>query len=328
MTTLVAENVHLIRVPSMFPVGATNCYVVNTGEPSLIDVGLKSRKSYETLIKELASLHLALRDIGKIIITHSHVDHFGLIRTLQEESSCDVYVHSDDFQFVSDYEGSYLKRMDYFGDMMLSAGTPRKVLEDLQAAYLFLRDVGDSVTNCRRVDDGDSLVLGQVRLRVVHTPGHTIGEIGLLWEDNESLFCGDHLLKDITPNVGVTLRERPHVSLLPDYVRSLQKTIRLPGQTAFPGHRGVINDFKKRALEILQHHEERKALMLENVKASERSAFEISKAVFGEVALSEVPLAIAETMSHMKVLEEEGKVHSLERKGIVYYVASSNALAS
>nr|MDO8135125.1 MBL fold metallo-hydrolase [Candidatus Njordarchaeum guaymaensis] len=313
------DNVYLIQVPSLFPVGATNSYLVNSGEPSLIDVGLKSRKSHETLLKELGSLNLAPKDIQKIIVTHAHVDHFGLIHKLQEDSSCDVYVHAEDFEFVSDYAGAYLKRMDYFGDILLSSGTPQKILDDLQAAYLFLKDVGGSVANCRKINDGDTIGLGDLKLKAIHTPGHTIGEIVLSWEEKETLFCGDHLLNEITPNVGVTLRGTPVVSLLPDYLRSLEKTLKLPGEVAFPGHRGVIQGFRKRALEILEHHRERKRLMLDAVSRGEKTPFEVSRIIFGKVSLSEVPLAIAETMSHMQVLEGERKVSTKKRNGVVYY---------
>nr|MDO8097901.1 MBL fold metallo-hydrolase [Candidatus Njordarchaeota archaeon] len=319
MPNRLLDNVYLIRVPSLFPVGATNCYVITAGEPSLIDVGLKSRKSYETIHKELGSLKLAPKDIQKIIVTHAHVDHFGLIHELQEDSSCDVYVHAEDFEFVSNYAGAYLKRMDYFGDILLSSGTPQKILDDLQAAYIFLKDVGGSVANCKKINDGDTITLGDVKLNVVHTPGHTVGEIVLLWEEKETLFCGDHMLNDITPNVGVTLRGTPVVSLLPDYLRSLERTLKLPGEVAFPGHRSVIQGFRKRALEILEHHRERKMLMLEAVRQGEKTPFEVSRIVFGKVTLSEVPLAITETMSHMQVLEGEGKVSTKERNGVIYY---------
>lgn len=322
MPTSVAENVYSIQVPSLFPVGPTNCYLVNSGEPSLIDVGLKSRKSYETFIRELSSLHLAPKDIEKVVVTHAHVDHFGLIRKLQESSSCDVYVHAEDFQFVSDYEGAYLRRLDYFGGILRDSGTPQKILDDLQSAYLFLRDVGDTPDNCKRINDGDMIRMGNVKLDVVHTPGHTIGEITLVWEEKGILFCGDHLLNDITPNVGVTLREGSHLSLLPDYMKSLEKTLRMRGNIAFPGHRDIIQDFRSRASQIMRHHEERKNTMLNTIADGEKNASEISKIVFGRIALSEIPLAIAETMSHMKVLEDEGKVSSFRRGDVTYYYAN------
>lgn len=319
----IAEGAYLIKVPSLFPVGATNSYLINAGKLSLIDVGLKTKKSYETLVKELASANLKVEDIEKIVVTHAHVDHFGLIRKLQEESSCDVHVHTEDFFYIADYEFAYLKRMDYFREILSGSGTPQKVLDDLQSAYQFLKDIGDSPLNCRKINDGEIVKLGSVELETFHTPGHTIGEISLLWREMGILFCGDHLLKDITPNVGVTLGEGPHLSLLPDYLKSLEKTLKLPGEIALPGHRDPIEDFRGRALQIMRHHEERKKLMLEITRKGEKSAFEISNVVFGKVALSEIPLAIAETMSHLGVLEDEGKTSSKMRNGVIFYSASS-----
>jgi glyoxylase-like metal-dependent hydrolase (beta-lactamase superfamily II) len=231
-------------------------------------------------------------------------------------------VHAEDFQFVSDYEGAYLRRLDYFGGILRDSGTPQKILDDLRSAYLFLRDVGDTPDNCKRINDGDTIGMGNVKLDVVHTPGHTIGEITLVWKEKGILFCGDHLLNDITPNVGVTLRDGSHLSLLPDYMKSLEKTLRMPGNIAFPGHRDIIQDFRSRASQIMRHHEERKNTMLNTIADGEKNASEISKIVFGRIALSEIPLAIAETMSHMKVLEDEGKVSSCRRGDVTYYYAN------
>jgi glyoxylase-like metal-dependent hydrolase (beta-lactamase superfamily II) len=315
----------LIRVPSVFPVGPTNCYLINEGQPSLIDVGLKSKNSYDTLTKELSSLGLAVRDIGRIIVTHAHVDHFGLIRRLQETSSCDVYVHVDDFDNVSNYEESYLKRLDYFGEILSDSGASPKIIDELESTYQFIKDVGGSPLNCKKIKDGNQVELGNAKLEVFHMPGHTIGELTLLWREKGILFCGDHLLKDITPNVGVTLGKGIHRSLLPDYVKSLQRTLKLPGNLCLPGHRDIIEDFRGRAVEIMNHHEERKRLMLKTVANAEKNAFEISKEVFGKLTLSEIPLAVAETMSHMKVLEDEGRASSKIHNGVVYYTANGEA---
>ena len=93
--------------------------------------------------------------------------------------------------------------------------------------------VGAPVT--RRVEDGDTVEVGDVRLEVVHLVGHTPGSIALLYDDPDGsphLWTGDSLFPG---GVGKTSSRADFTSLIDDVERKLFD--RLPDETwVYPGH--------------------------------------------------------------------------------------------
>jgi len=87
-----------------------------------------------------------------------------------------------------------------------------------------------------RLDDGDMLIVGQLRLKALHTPGHTRDSMSLAVEDR--VFTGDALL------IGGTGRtDLPTGDPYELYESLFEKLLRLPPETkVFPAH-----DYKGRS---------------------------------------------------------------------------------
>lgn len=86
-----------------------------------------------------------------------------------------------------------------------------------------------------RVDDGDMLIVGQLRLQVLHTPGHTRDSICLVAGDR--VFTGDTLLIGGTGRTDLPTGD-PHAL----YESLFEKVLKLPPETlVFPAH-----DYKNR----------------------------------------------------------------------------------
>ena len=83
-----------------------------------------------------------------------------------------------------------------------------------------------------RVDDGDQIHLGNLELRVIHTPGHTKGGSCLYCKEQALLFSGDTLFK------GTWGRTDLPTSSFPDIIASItNKLATLPDETiVYPGH--------------------------------------------------------------------------------------------
>jgi glyoxylase-like metal-dependent hydrolase (beta-lactamase superfamily II)/rhodanese-related sulfurtransferase len=81
-----------------------------------------------------------------------------------------------------------------------------------------------------RVDDGDMLIVGQLRLQVMHTPGHTRDSICLVGDDR--IFTGDTLLIGGTGRTDLPTGD-PHEL----YESLFEKVLKLPPETlVFPAH--------------------------------------------------------------------------------------------
>jgi hydroxyacylglutathione hydrolase len=105
----------------------------------------------------------------------------------------------------------------------------------VREAFPGLRVVGPAKEAARiggvdvEVKEGDYVELGEIKARVIETPGHTAGHVVYLFEDDEILFAGDTLF---SLGCGRVL-ETP----MPVMWSSLEKLANLPGETqVYCGH--------------------------------------------------------------------------------------------
>jgi glyoxylase-like metal-dependent hydrolase (beta-lactamase superfamily II) len=125
----------------------SNCYILgDNGEAAVIDPGA----DVEDIVQVLEENALNLK---YIIITHAHIDHIAEIDNLRSTAGGKAVVHEDDAPLL--------------GDMLLNGS----------ALFGRGRIFGKADI---LVKDGDVLELGNARLRVIHTPGHTPGGICIL----------------------------------------------------------------------------------------------------------------------------------------------------
>lgn len=139
-----------------------------------------------------------------ILLTHGHFDHIMGVEGLRETFHIPVYVHEDDEQM--------LKRPD------LNAGAMIGARVSLMADEL--------------LHDGDELMLAGMKIRVLHTPGHTPGGVCFYFPEEEVLFSGDTLFCE---SVGRTDLPGGSMGAL---IRSLkERVMKLPDLTVvYTGH--------------------------------------------------------------------------------------------
>ncbi|MBX3426692.1 MAG: MBL fold metallo-hydrolase [Pirellulales bacterium] len=82
----------------------------------------------------------------------------------------------------------------------------------------------------RTVDDGDTLAVGDLKLEVWHTPGHTDGQLS--FRLGKLLFSGDNLFRDGC--VGAI--DAHHGSSIPDFIKSLERIKSSDVEWLLPSH--------------------------------------------------------------------------------------------
>jgi len=92
----VTLTIHPISIPTPFPVGPVNAYLLPEEPVTLVDTGPKTAAARAALEQGLAAAGVPLRAVRRIILTHGHTDHFGLAATLVAETGATVYAHPDD----------------------------------------------------------------------------------------------------------------------------------------------------------------------------------------------------------------------------------------
>ncbi len=190
-------EVHRIVDPSY----DANLYLARAEEAILIDAGtgLGTDRVLEEIHKRMGDVHP-----GHFILTHRHVDHVGGARALSDVMGLTPRASPDDAP-------SLLR-----GDRRSTGATLFGImLEPLKVEVIRY---------------GEVLNLGGLELKILHTPGHTMGSICLLGEDG-SLFTGDTLFA-----YGGIGRWDLETGSLSDLFSSLKLLESLHVESLYPGH--------------------------------------------------------------------------------------------
>ena len=140
---------------------AENSYLLSArnGDTLIIDPGANSkaeRDSIENYIKENSLNPLA------IVLTHGHFDHIGGVKAVFEKTGAKVLISKEDEPMLS---SSKLSLAAFCGGV-----------QNNTAAY-------------GNVADGDVITLGESKIKVIATPGHTKGGVCYVCDNN--VFTGD-----------------------------------------------------------------------------------------------------------------------------------------
>lgn len=180
----------------------SNSYILideKSGEGAVIDVGSFSSE-LQTAISQSG-----MKRLKYILLTHGHFDHIlGVYDIKRKYPDAEIAIHREDAMCLSDPEESL-------------ASTGAHIQNPVCADIL--------------LEDGDIIRLGESRLRVMHTPGHTMGGVCYILESEHTIFSGDTLF---CRTVGRTDLRGGNWS---DLLASLEKLMSLEGDyEVFPGH--------------------------------------------------------------------------------------------
>jgi len=321
--------IHRLPIPTPFRVGAVNCYLVEDDPLTLIDVGPNSGQSLSALVDALAEHGRRIEDLERIVITHQHNDHLGLVGVLADRSGADVCALEQLAPVVEEF-GAFAERNDELAQaLMLRHGIPRDMVTALAAMSRAVRGWGGHAPVTQRLEDGGELAFAGRRFAVHHRPGHSPSDTVFHDERSGELVGGDHLLAQVSSNPLVSRplegdRDAAHrPRALMAYLDSLRATRGMDVRRVLPGHGEVIDDHVALIDERLRLHE-RRAGKLERLIATEpRTAFALAQAMWGNVALTQAYLTLSEVLGHVDLLLDRGSVVEEEAgEGVVRYRAA------
>jgi glyoxylase-like metal-dependent hydrolase (beta-lactamase superfamily II) len=319
----ITDDLWCISCPIPFDVGSVNVYLL-LGEPlTLIDTGTKIGFSVDDLWALLRRTGADPESIRQLILTHRHMDHFGLGKQIQARTGCQVISSVIDGPFMADWRGLALGSRDLFRRSGTAFGIPDDLFQINEKWAKEIVMAADSVASDRLVREGDLVDAGSRRLRVIETPGHTEGLVTLLDEASGVYLANDHVLAHITPNPDVYNYDVDDLrSGLPDYIDSLRKVRDLPVTLVLPGHGFEMTDLAGRVDEILFHHRQRADKIAAIVAEQPRTIFEVVTLVWPTLRPRDAHLAVREIIGHVVLLEREGRVtHDWDGDVLVYRAA-------
>lgn len=137
-----------------------NCYIIGcekTRACAIIDPG----GSFSVIDEKIIDLGLEPK---MVLLTHGHSDHIGAVKELKDKYNIPVFIHELDAEFIKNPE------LNHSYDLF------RKII---------------SIDYDNLLKDGQIIELGELKIEVIHTPGHTPG--GVCFKVENIILTGDTL---------------------------------------------------------------------------------------------------------------------------------------
>ncbi len=307
-----------LELPTPFPVGPVNVYLITEPEAVLLDTGTATADSRATLERLLGEAGLRPRQLKRIVVSHGHLDHYGLARVLAAESGGPVYAPAlDETQF------SHRELLEpFYDEMMEEAGVPPAVRAQIAEQWASFRCLAHPIDRYVPLEEMPPLRCGDLVFEPVPTPGHTRGATSFFEPRHRILLSSDTVLKEITPNPVLDLDESEptrRFRALRAYLQSLDKLLDLNPAVIFTGHGAAVEDFAALHARVYRHHAERQEKLLDSLRRQERTVYDLAQCIFPDPRTHNSFLAISEIYAHLDLLDEAGRLRKeLDGKVAVY----------
>ena len=315
------------RIPLPLPgdsLHAVNVYAIHDGDQVvMIDGGWAMSRSTDLMSAGLNEIGYELGDVREFLVTHLHRDHYTQAVAVRRITGSQVAVGEGERACLD-----AIRNITTHPDIarLTEAGAPQVAAEIAQwTEGLTGPDLTDWEDPDTWLDDGIDIPLQTRTLRVIATPGHTRGHVVFHDTAANALFAGDHVLPHITPSIGVELTRPP--SPLRDYLHSLELIRSLPDATLLPAHGPVAGSAHDRVDELLVHHAKRLDATQAAVAAGADTGDQVARSLgwtrrerhLDDLDLFNKVLAINETVAHLIVLVEQGRLTRTESGGVAHY---------
>lgn len=189
-----------------------NHFAYRSDEPVLIDTAYLA--DFDDTERELVALGIDLSRVRRIICTHSHCDHIGGNRIIQERSGCEISMHKIGKHFI-DTRDHWATWWKYF----------------CQEADFF-----DCTTG---LEDGDMVLIGPHEFEIIYTPGHASDGIVLYQPKEQILISSDTLWEEDMAVMNIRVEGSRAVFCM---MESIERLERLPVKMVYPGHGKPFSD--------------------------------------------------------------------------------------
>lgn len=262
--------------PSPMTFRGTNTYILGEGEVAVIDPGPEDPLHLQAILDALRG-----ERISHIIVTHAHLDHSPLARSLARASGAPVLAFGD----ARAGRSALMER--------LSRGHALSGGEGVDAG--FVPDI--------ELPDGTRIDGSGWSLRALHTPGHFGNHICLVWQDR--MFTGDHVMGWASTMVS------PPDGDMGAYMRSLARLAAIPARRLYPGHGDAIDDPAGRLEQLAAHRRAREQAILDALSNGPATARDLTMRIYTDTPAALLRAARRNVLAHLIDLHERSRIRAL-----------------
>jgi glyoxylase-like metal-dependent hydrolase (beta-lactamase superfamily II) len=302
-------TIERIQIP-LRDVGSVNAWLLKGAPLTLIDTGPRNPEALAALEAGLAGHGVALEDLELILGTHHHLDHVGLIATIQSRSRARVGVLEPLADYGADYEARTRSDRTFSRALMATHGVPEELIADNEGFWEYISSNSESFRTDVRLTEGDVIRAGGRDLRVVARPGHSTTDTLFVDDERGHAYVGDHVLARISSNTEIypgpgDHEMRPRARLA--YLESLRRTAEMPLKKLFTGHGGTVTRHADLIRARLDEHERRSQRIVAVLDKGPRTAYGVAEQLWPTRLVHEQPLLVLwEVLGHADLLVRAG----------------------
>ena len=278
---------------------------------TLVDCGIydpdpAGDHGWDQLEEACTAAGFAVTEIVRLIVTHPHIDHYGMAGRLVDATGCELWMHEaaeEEVQIYADPEAA----IERLRSMFVDHGVEEDQLDELLSFEDWRAYLSRIVLPQQPLMGGESFAAPPRTWEVVHTPGHSASHVCLWSASDRLLISGDQLLGTVTPHID--FRRGSNDDPLGDFLASLERIERLDPALVLPGHGRPFAEGGVRARVVSRHHERRLGAILQVVREGPKTADEITDEIFGTTLLNfHRRLALGEALAHLAYLRKRSEI--------------------
>lgn len=319
--TVLGPGAYKLRIPTEFAVGDVNLYAFEEPVRTLVDTGTGTASARSALHDRLRTIGWRIEQIERVVISHFHVDHYGMAGQIQQESGCEVWAHRRTAMALNQFEQHIEESSRWFERYYLESGVSADEARLLRLHREQIRDYAGPATVTQALEGGEELPLGGEPAQVIFAPGHASSLLVFHLPRRKWLLASDHVLEFITPNPCL---EAPLVAgerkprCLVEYLDSLRRLKGLQPQWILPGHGNNFHNLPQRLAQIERHIDRRSRRIL-TLLDTPKTRHELAVELFGRFGGWDAYLTLSEITGHLERLELEGRIVRATCDGVDLY---------
>lgn len=178
----------------------SNCFIIhNSVEAFVVDPSTSEQKILWALEKNGLTLK-------GILLTHGHFDHIFRAQELRDATGAPLYIHELDAEMLNDAD--------------------KNAYHTFTGKYFVIKKAADVLLH-----DADEISLGDEKIKVIHTPGHTKGSV--CYDTGDALITGDTIFAE---GFGRCDLYGGDVSALKHSIQKLTEMAKTENRWIYPGH--------------------------------------------------------------------------------------------
>ncbi|MGN7479524.1 MBL fold metallo-hydrolase [Solibacillus silvestris] len=299
--------------PIIFPsdyngLGSINCYVYQNGNDyTLIDAGIENEEFEQFFYRKLKEYNIEITQITRIILTHFHNDHIGVVNQITRGHPIPVYASEIAIPRLK-CEDDYLRqKLAFYYELYEQYGVTEFSHERMAKMENTLRNKEQVMLHPTiiPIEEGQQIE----GLRAVTAPGHSPDSICLFDEEVGWLFAGDFLL-----GTGMTNALIDHDDLgkltnpVTQYIHSIGKIKAYPVQYVFAGHGAIFRNLDEVMEKSLSKIEYKLQKLVTKIREGHHTAKQLGVALYGARFAKYFVFTVSEIVGLALLAEQRGLI--------------------